>query len=346
MSVDDLEQAKTLIQAHRKFHTILKNMAFWQSEVETIEQLTHAIESLFPGRFASVLLFNAEHSTLHMSGAHTSLPKSFTDKVEGTKIGPKNGSCGAAIYFKKPYIVEDTLSHENWRYFRDEIESAGLRACWAMPILAKNERVLGSFAIYSPTILAPSAIELEILETAAHVASVALDKKQLVKAACSDHLTSLHNRSHFEQSFEHLLSIAERNAQAVGLVFMDLNKFKRANDEFGHEYGDQLLKLVGRVLQEVLRSTDISCRYGGDEFLFACIDVCGDKLAYLCRRIAETLREETAPEVTALGFGVSFGGIVIPPEHNFTITTLIKEADKQMYMAKKQGRLESIRSLD
>jgi len=89
MSVDDLEQAKTLIQAHRKFHTILKNMAFWQSEVETIEQLTHAIESLFPGRFASVLLFNAEHSTLHMSGAHTSLPKSFTDKVEGTKIGPK-----------------------------------------------------------------------------------------------------------------------------------------------------------------------------------------------------------------------------------------------------------------
>jgi len=168
----------------------------------------------------------------------------------------------------------------------------------------------------------------------------------LVKAACSDHLTSLHNRSHFEQSFEHLLSIAERNAQAVGLVFMDLNKFKRANDEFGHEYGDQLLKMVGRVLQEVLRSTDISCRYGGDEFLFACIDVCGDKLAYLCRRIAETLREETAPEVTALGFGVSFGGIVIPPEHNLTITTLIKEADKQMYMAKKQGRLESIRSLD
>lgn len=342
MSVEELEQAQILIQAHRKFHAILKNMASWQSEIQIIEQLTQAIESLFPDRVASVLLFDSDKATLHMSGAKTKLPRTFTDKVEGTKIGPKNGSCGAAIYFKKPFIVEDTFTHENWQYFRDEVKSAGLRACWAMPILAKSDKVLGSFAIYSPTVLAPSSIELEILETAAHVASVALDKKQLVIAACTDHLTSLNNRNHFEQSFEHLLSIAERNEQTVGLVFMDLNKFKLANDHFGHERGDQLLQRVAGVMKEVLRKSDLACRYGGDEFLFACIDVCEDKLEFLCRRIAKRVDQQTEPELTALGFGVSFGGIIIPAEHGQQIPDLIKQADHQMYLAKKSDHVLSI----
>lgn len=345
MPEEELRQARILIDAHRKFHSILKNMASWHSEIEIIEQLTQSIESLFPGRVGSVLLHDAAKGTLHHSGAQTRLDSNFVNRVDGTRIGPNNGSCGAAVFFKKPFIVADTETHPNWQQFKKEIRDAGFRSCWAMPILSKHDTVLGSFAIYAPEPVEPGEYELEILETAAHVASVALDKQELVKAACTDPLTGLNNRHHFQQTFQHLLSVAERNEQHVGLVFMDLNHFKQVNDQMGHDRGDGVLMLVADVLRSALRKTDISCRYGGDEFVFACIDISREHLNMLCLRILKGIQSIEDEEVLALGFGASFGAVIVAPKKSHDFKHLIKLADQEMYHAKASDLHLSIKVL-
>ena len=236
---EELKQAQILILAHRQFHAILKNMAQQQSDIQIINQLIQAIECLFPSKMGSVLLVDILSNTLRLSHSVSKLPDEFNDAADGTPIHPNAGSCGPAAYFKKSFIVSDTYTHPNWQTYAELMKKFGLRACWSMPILSKDDIVLGTFAIYSPKAGEPNKYELEILETAAFVASVALDKKQLIMEACTDKLTTLNNRNHFEQTFEHLISIAERNEQKLGVVFMDLNKFKVVNDQLGHPEGDK-----------------------------------------------------------------------------------------------------------
>ena len=343
---EELKQAQILILAHRQFHAILKNMAQQQSDIQIINQLIQAIECLFPSKIGSVLLLDLLSNTLRLSHSVSKLPDEFNDTADGTPIHPKAGSCGAAAYFKTPFIVSDIYTHPNWQTYVELMKKVGLRACWSMPILSKDDLVLGTFAIYSPEAGEPNKYELEILETAAFVASVALDKKQLMMEACTDKLTTLNNRNHFEQSFEHLISIAERNEQKLGVVFMDLNKFKVVNDQLGHPEGDKVLIATANALKSCLRKTDISCRYGGDEFVFASINMDAHEIEKLCERIRNNLLDNVDITAKALGFGISFGGIQFSSTSDYHIDELIRLADIEMYHAKNDGTGISVKHLE
>ena len=328
------DQARILIQAHRKFHQIFKNMAFRQSENAIIEQLTQAIEALFPDRIASVLLMSQATGRLPPSPARTLLPDTYINSINGTPINPAMGSCGAAAYYKKPFIVADIQSHPNWKAILPIALKAGIRASWSMPILSHDEKVLGTFAIYCPTASEPSPYELEILETATHIASVVLDKSELMRAACTDPLTGLHNRNHFEGALEHLIGLACRNQHDCALVFADLNNFKQVNDNLGHDTGDQVLKKVAGALRNGLRKTDILCRYGGDEFIFAAVDINKTGVISVCQRIRNDLNHGISPQLKKLGFGISLGALLFTPDTNSSSEQLIQRSDQLMYQAK------------
>jgi len=340
----DCTDSSILIDAYRKFNLVLKYMSSQRGDVEVIEQLTKIIEDLFPSRIGSVLLVNEEKQTLHLSRAANKLPAFYNEAIDGALISPTYGSCGAAAYLKKLVIVANTYNHPNWKDFYPLVKKASLRACWSMPILSKDNTVLGTFAIYSREISEPHKYELEILETAAFVASVALDKVDLVKRANMDKLTELNNRESFKKSFEYLFDVAVRQNQVVGLVFIDLNKFKIVNDCFGHEKGDEMLVLTANILRKCLRKTDIVCRHGGDEFIFAAIDMTKESLEYLCQRISEELIIQTDQNIKKLGFGISFGGILVNTISNITLTEMIRLADTEMYHSKRSGELISINS--
>lgn len=126
-----------------------------------------------PGSYASVLWLQPEGLKLRHI-ASPSLPKTYTDAIDGIEIGPRVGSCGTAAYTRKRIIAEDIASDELWRDYKDLALAAGLRACWSQPILSPSGSVLGTLAMYRDRIGTPSDAEICLLDIAAQIASVTI----------------------------------------------------------------------------------------------------------------------------------------------------------------------------
>ncbi len=95
-------------------------------------------------------------------------------------------------------------------------------------------------------------------------------------SAYRDPLTRTHNRAAMEQMLPREIRLAQRHQQELSLMVLDLDGFKRVNDELGHQCGDELLRQVSQVIQHALRDTDILFRYGGDEFVAVLPHTCGE----------------------------------------------------------------------
>ncbi len=139
-----------------------------------LEALIREVEALCPGMRCSVLLVGPDGKRL-VSGAAPSLPEAYTDAVNGLAIGPGVGCCGSAAHRKERVIAEDIGDSPLWSAFRDFTLSHGLRACWSQPILNEHGAVLGTFAMYYGEPRQPSDTEIDIIETAASLAAIAIE---------------------------------------------------------------------------------------------------------------------------------------------------------------------------
>ncbi len=111
-------------------------------------------------------------------GAAPSLPEVYVKAVDGLLIGPRAGSCGTAMYLKRPVVVTDVLTDPLWADYRDLAKSCGLRACWSTPIISSHGDVLGSFAMYCRESRGPNAEETRLTEAATQIASIAIERQQ------------------------------------------------------------------------------------------------------------------------------------------------------------------------
>ena len=143
---------------------------------ETLENLVRVVESQFAGLLCSVLLLDEDGQHVR-HGAAPSLPKPYSEAIDGLRIGPKAGSCGTAMYRREPVVVTDILQDPLWEAYRDVAEPYGLRACWSTPILAHSGKALGSFAMYYREPRSPSPAETRALEMATHLAGIAIERK-------------------------------------------------------------------------------------------------------------------------------------------------------------------------
>jgi len=154
-----------------------------------------------------------------------------------------------------------------------------------------------------------------------------------------DPLTELFNRRYLEQSFPCVLEQAKTQEKPLSLMMMDIDRFKRFNDTFGHQAGDAVLQTVGQFLRDRLRSSDIACRYGGEE-LMAILPATPIEAA---SRLAERLRQEVKgltvefPNRALDAISMSFG-VAAFPQHGTTGGELIRAADAALYRAKVEGR--------
>ncbi|THF56570.1 EAL domain-containing protein [Pseudothauera rhizosphaerae] len=153
-----------------------------------------------------------------------------------------------------------------------------------------------------------------------------------------DPLTGLPNRRLLEDRLQVALAHAHRNRNRTGLLFIDLDRFKRINDSLGHEVGDHLLVEIARRLCSCLREDDTVARMGGDEFVAVLSDIADpDDAAHTATRIIEALRRPVQIGEHELTVTTSVG-ISIFPDDGREATTLIKNADTAMYRAKAEGR--------
>jgi CheY-like chemotaxis protein len=142
-----------------------------------LDALCRLVEELSKGSLSSILLLDPDGKRL-WHGAAPSLPKSYTDAIDGGFIGPAAGSCGTAAYRKEPIIVADIAQDPLWADYRDLALPYGLRACWSTPVLASDGRVLGTFAIYSREPSSPTPQQHNIIEQITNLTSIAIERKR------------------------------------------------------------------------------------------------------------------------------------------------------------------------
>jgi diguanylate cyclase (GGDEF)-like protein len=166
------------------------------------------------------------------------------------------------------------------------------------------------------------------------LANIALREK-LRTQALRDPLTGLYNRRYMEDVLERYANLAERNESPLSVVMIDLDHFKRLNDEFGHAVGDAVLCEVAAAIISSIRPCDVACRYGGEELVVLLPD-CG-KIEALAK--AEILRGriERLSENHGTRISASFGVATIP-ETSAKATNALVDADAALYLAKQAGR--------
>jgi two-component system cell cycle response regulator len=161
--------------------------------------------------------------------------------------------------------------------------------------------------------------------------------------ALTDGLTGLYNRRYLETHLQKTLLAARENRKPVGFLYMDIDFFKKVNDTYGHQVGDEILQGFSKRMKDSLRSFDLVARLGGEEFVAVLPDTTEDVAMIIAERLRKSVADVpfpcSAPEgqivVTA-----SFGGVVVKGDEveNITVTELIKAADEQLYEAKHGGR--------
>jgi signal transduction histidine kinase len=144
---------------------------------DVLASLVNLIEAQSEGMLCSVVQLSEDGKYIR-SGAAPNLPEIYVKAVDGAPIGPRNGSCGTAMYLGQPVVVTDMLVDPLWADYLELAQLSGLRACWSTPIFSGSGKVLGSFAMYYRQPQSPTGSEARLTEVATHIAGVAIEHER------------------------------------------------------------------------------------------------------------------------------------------------------------------------
>ncbi len=165
-------------------------------------------------------------------------------------------------------------------------------------------------------------------------------ENELKKLASIDPLTHLYNRRHFSNTTKHILHLAKREKDNLSLLMMDIDKFKNINDTYGHKFGDNVLVHFSNTLQEYSRKSDVSCRFGGEEFILLLPQTDSKGALVIAQKIRVAIEELdiTLENEDILNFTISIGVSQVDLKNDENIEAVIRRADKALYDAKNSGR--------
>jgi len=189
----------------------------------------------------------------------------------------------------------------------------------------------------------------DFLQRLATVVAICLENatnhERLKRVGLSDSLTGVNNRRFFDQRLLEEVGRAQRTQEQLTCLFMDVDHFKRVNDEHGHQTGDQVLRVVAGLIREQLRASDVLGRYGGEEFAALLVNASGEaamEIAERIRAVIETYPFETV-EGKSLAVTISIGVANLldtgqEASLGLLASDLVDRADQGVYAAKHQGR--------
>jgi diguanylate cyclase (GGDEF)-like protein len=166
---------------------------------------------------------------------------------------------------------------------------------------------------------------------------------KLRELATTDYLTHLLTRREWMSRASHYINLADRNNSYFAILMIDLDNFKTINDQYGHLIGDEVLIAFANTLKNICRSSDLSARFGGEEFIILLAGTSGQQAIKFADRLHEQTRSlsvihgnNTIKLTTSIGLSIQ------SPDTTLDLNTLISQADKALYQAKEQGKNRTI----
>ncbi|MDR2870891.1 MAG: GGDEF domain-containing protein [Deferribacteraceae bacterium] len=166
--------------------------------------------------------------------------------------------------------------------------------------------------------------------------------RAISKLASTDGLTGITNRRSFLVAAEIIFTSHQSLQEPISILFFDIDNFKKVNDSYGHAFGDKVLIALAEVLKTSLRTQDISCRYGGEEFVVLLAYSNIDSTKKVCERLVERISEIRFPEMPDFRFTVSCGVANGVPNLEDGLMMYIDNADKGLYSAKNTGKNRTV----
>lgn len=314
-----------------------RSLARLGTPAEVCDRLAGAMPTLTGANAASVWLWEPESQQLNRAAAHPTDCAAALPQILTVVDVP---GLDALAQVPRPVLLD---VEDGSGAVRAAMVAEGSEFAAIVPLVARGTflgMVSAGFRERLPDGARP--LLLERLGGFADQAATAIDNAHLVERirhqALHDALTGLPNRPVIEELTTRALSVAEHTDRKVGILFLDLDRFKNVNDTLGHRAGDDLIRQVVVRLRAATRSCDTLARVGGDEFVVLVTDVTDEPtVAHIADRLIESLR---APfELCGQQLFISCSiGIAVAPAHGVDYDELMQHADSAMYAAKDMGR--------
>jgi PAS domain S-box-containing protein len=252
--ISERKRAQALLIGEKR---ILEMIAKGDSLEIILEALCLFVQDQCSGVLSSILLVDPNGSCLR-HGAAPSLPKSYTEAIDGAAIGPRVGSCGTAAYRAEQVVVADIASDPLWTDYKDLALTHGLRACWSTPIISSEGKVMGTFAMYHREPGSPSPQEHDLIEQITHLAGVALERKR-TEEALRQAQANLAHVSRVTTMGELTASLAHEVNQPIAAAVTNANTCLRwlAGDKLNLE---EAREAAMRIVKDGTRAAEIISR--------------------------------------------------------------------------------------
>lgn len=228
-------------------------------------------------------------------------------------------------------------------YFQDPVKRVELLSrikretvIHSFEVKMKNPKTFASFWLDLSTRIIDLDGELALYTTFKDMTQNKQKEEELFTQASTDPLTGLFNRRQFELLANNQISLAVRHQVPYCVLMLDIDHFKKVNDTYGHDAGDEVLKHLSLVLKSSLRESDVLARYGGEEFVIFLPHTSPTEAWRVAERIRESVEQariQTAAKI--LNITISLG---LSSTQNIDLTAQIKEADTALYVSKTTGR--------
>ena len=296
--------------------------------------LNNQIESLFQGdeddTDVAERLYQEFLRTNDVEERLNHLSEKVFTKIDSVRGAVKKAMNTAESYSGKLVQANEHLANEN---LADQIDPTALRALTS-ELLEETKQMQANNRI----------LEERLQSSKTDIAALQRDLDAVRRESQLDPLTKIYNRKFFDRSIDKAVADAVESGNPVSIFLLDIDYFKRFNDTFGHQTGDQVLRLVALTLKSMIKGLDIAARYGGEEFaaILPNTSLSGaNALAEMVRKAIqskELLRRSTNEKLGRVT--ASFGVAEFMPSDN--AVSLIERADRCLYAAKRNGRNQVI----
>lgn len=340
--VSDARDSRERLTLARRFTTLISVTSDISSILDLDELLNRIMDKAIElvGAERGVLFLYPEEDTADRILEIKTTRELTAEEIEEDIFSAIRGIIKKVEGEKSPVIIEDAAADVTLRDDAGVIRH-GLKSILCVPILLRNT-LMG--VIYLDNCMVSGLFtkdDLDIVEMVAKQAGISLENAMLYKKAITDRLTGLYNHSFFEESLRKSVNIAVRYNKKLSLLMIDLDNFKKINDEYGHRAGDLLLMSTADLIMKHIRASDIPARYGGEEFavILPETDIAGaERAADKIRLLVENnnIAYEFGGKTVNLKITVSIG--VAEWRKKEEKTSLIDNADAALYKAKSLGK--------